>query len=73
MKRIFDIFFSFLGLLLLSPLFIILAVWISLDSRGGVFYRQLRVGRGNRDFRLIKFRSMRTDADKAGLITVGGH
>ena len=73
MKRIFDIFFSFLGLLLLSPLFLVLAVWISLDSRGGVFYRQLRVGRGNRDFRLIKFRSMRTDADKAGLITVGGH
>ena len=73
MKRIFDIFFSFLGLLLLSPLFLILSVWISLDSRGGVFYRQLRVGRGNRDFRLIKFRSMRTDADKAGLITVGGH
>jgi len=72
-KRIFDIFFSFLGLLLLSPLFLVLAVWISLDSRGGVFYRQLRVGRGNRDFRLIKFRSMRTDADKAGLITVGGH
>lgn len=73
MKRFFDIFFSFLGLLLLSPLFLVLAVWISLDSRGGVFYRQLRVGRGNRDFRLIKFRSMRTDADKAGLITVGGH
>lgn len=73
MKRIFDIFFSFSGLLLLSPLFLVLAVWISLDSRGGVFYRQLRVGRGNRDFRLIKFRSMRTDADKAGLITVGGH
>ena len=73
MKRIFDIFFSFSGLLLLSPLFLVLAVWISMDSRGGVFYRQLRVGRGNRDFRLIKFRSMRTDADKAGLITVGGH
>ena len=73
MKRIFDIFFSFWGLLLMSPLFLVLAVWISLDSRGGVFYRQLRVGRGNRDFRLIKFRSMRTDADKAGLITVGGH
>lgn len=73
LKRIFDIFFSFLGLLLLSPLFLIVAIWIIIDSQGPVFYRQVRVGRGNRDFRIFKFRSMRTDADKAGLITVGGH
>ena len=68
----FDIIFSFLGLTVLSPLFLLLAVWIKLDSRGPVFYRQVRVGRHNRDFRIFKFRSMRTDADKAGLITVGG-
>jgi lipopolysaccharide/colanic/teichoic acid biosynthesis glycosyltransferase len=72
-KRLFDIFFSILGLVVLSPLFLVVSVWIKLDSRGPVFYRQLRVGRHNRDFRIFKFRSMRTDADKAGPITVGGH
>ena len=72
MKRFFDILFSALGLAVLSPLFLVLALWIKLDSRGPVFYRQVRVGRHNRDFSIFKFRSMRTDADKAGLITVGG-
>lgn len=69
----FDITASGLGLLVLSPLFLILAVWIKLDSPGPVFYRQVRVGRGNKDFRLFKFRSMRVGSDKKGLITVGGH
>lgn len=73
MKRLFDIFASGLGLVCLSPLFAILAVWIKLDSRGPVFYRQVRVGKDNKNFRLFKFRSMRPDADKLGLITVGGH
>ncbi len=72
MKRTFDIIASGLGLICLSPLFIFLAVWIKLDSKGPVFYRQTRVGRGNKDFRLFKFRSMRPDSDKLGLITVGG-
>lgn len=72
MKRAFDIIASGLGLIVLSPLFIILAIWIKADSKGPVFYRQTRVGRGNRDFRLFKFRSMRPDSDKLGLITVGG-
>lgn len=72
MKRLFDIVASGLGLIALSPLFAVLAVWIKADSRGPVFYRQTRVGRGNRDFRLFKFRSMRPDADRLGLITVGG-
>lgn len=72
MKRLFDIVSSGLGLILLSPLFAILAVWIKADSRGPVFYRQIRVGRDNKDFRLYKFRSMRPDSDKLGLITVGG-
>lgn len=56
----------------MSPLFVILAIWIKTDSKGPVFYRQTRVGRGNKDFRLYKFRSMRPDSDKLGLITVGG-
>lgn len=73
MKRAFDIIASGLGLICLSPLFAILAVWIKCDSKGPVFYRQMRVGRDNKDFRLFKFRSMRPDSDKLGLITVGGH
>lgn len=73
MKRLFDVIASGLGLVCLSPLFAILAIWIKCDSKGPVFYRQVRVGRDNRDFRLFKFRSMRPDADKLGLITVGGH
>ena len=64
---------SGLGLIVLSPLFAVLAIWIKADSRGPVFYRQTRVGRNNKDFRLYKFRSMRPDSDKLGLITVGGH
>ena len=73
MKRLFDILASGVGLICLSPLFAVLAVWIKCDSRGPVFYRQVRVGKGNRDFRLFKFRSMRPDSDRLGLITVGGH
>lgn len=72
MKRAFDIVMSWLGLLVLSPLFLILAVWIKLDSPGPVFYRQVRVGRYNRDFRIFKFRSMRVGADKGSLVTIGG-
>lgn len=73
MKRLVDIVTSGLGLILLSPVFAVLAVWIKIDSKGPVFYRQTRVGRDNKDFRLFKFRSMRPDSDKLGLITVGGH
>lgn len=62
---------SGIGLLVLSPVFLFLAVWIKCDSPGPVFYRQVRVGRGNRDFRLYKFRSMRVGSDRKGLITVG--
>ncbi len=64
--------FSILGLLLLSPMFLVVAVWIKLDSRGPVFYRQVRVGRHNRDFRIFKFRSMRVGSDKGSLVTIGG-
>ena len=73
MKRAFDLFWSGFGLIVLSPLFLILAIWIKLDSKGPVFYRQVRVGRGNKDFRIFKFRSMRVGADKGSLVTIGGH
>lgn len=72
MKRIFDLFFSFFGLVILSPFFIIIGLLIVIDSRGGFFYKQVRVGKDNKDFYLFKFRSMSTDADKKGLLTVGG-
>lgn len=72
MKRLFDVVASGLGLIVLSPLFLILAIWIKLDSKGPVFYRQLRVGRNNKDFRIFKFRSMRVGADKGSLVTIGG-
>lgn len=72
MKRVFDILASGVGLLLLSPLFLLVAVWIKLDSLGPVFYRQVRVGRYNHDFRIFKFRSMRVGSDKGSLVTIGG-
>jgi len=71
MIRFCDIVFSFFGMLLLSPLFLIVAIWIIIDDPGAVFYRQQRVGRNNQDFGLLKFRSMRTGADKMSLITIG--
>ena len=72
MKRLFDIIASGLGLIVLSPLFLVLAIWIKLDSKGPVFYRQVRVGYKNKDFRIFKFRSMRVGADKGSLVTIGG-
>ena len=72
MKRLFDIVASACGLILLSPLFFIVSVWIKLDSIGPVFYRQVRVGRYNKDFKIFKFRTMRIGADKGSLVTIGG-
>ena len=71
MIRFCDIVFSFLGLLLLSPLLLIVALWIVIDNPGPIFYRQQRVGKDNKDFGLLKFRSMRVGADKMSLITIG--
>ena len=71
-KRLFDILLSLLVLLILLPLFVIIAIWILLDSPGGVFYRQIRVGRHNKDFSMFKFRTMRPGSDSGGLLTVGG-
>ena len=65
MKRLFDVVASGLGLLALSPLFLFVAIWIKLDSPGSVFYRQVRVGRHNKDFRIFKFRNENELMEKA--------
>jgi lipopolysaccharide/colanic/teichoic acid biosynthesis glycosyltransferase len=69
-KRMFDIFVSFIMLLILSPMFIILAIAIKIDSRGPVFYRQLRVTQYGKRFRIFKFRTMVQNADKGSQVTV---
>lgn len=66
LKRPFDVLLSGSGILLSSPLWLIIAALIKLEDRGPVFYRQERVGRGGRIFRVIKFRSMNPDAEKHG-------
>ena len=71
MKRILDILCSFCVLVLMLPVWLVVALLIVLESRGGVFYVQKRVGKDNRDFNLYKFRTMRPDADSKGLLTVG--
>ncbi len=71
MIRVCDIVFSLIGLMVLCPLFIVVAFWIVIDNPGPVFYRQQRVGKDGRDFGLLKFRSMRVGADKMSLITIG--
>ena len=71
-KRLFDLFFTIPGLCLLVPLFVVVSVWIKLDSSGPIFFRQERVGRGGKPFRIFKFRTMCTDAEAKGRqITVG--
>lgn len=70
-KRIFDFTISFFGIIFLLPLFVFISLWIFFDSRGEIFYLQTRVGKDNRDFRLIKFRTMKSGSDKKSLLTVG--
>jgi len=71
MKRLFDIFFSLMVLLFFLLPGIILAIIIKIESKGPVFYAQKRVGRFGKPFFLLKFRSMRIDAEKSGKLTVG--
>lgn len=71
MKRIFDILTSAIVLLVLLPVWLVIALLIAIESPGGVFYKQVRVGKDNRDFQLYKFRTMRVGSDKKGLLTVG--
>ncbi len=71
MIRVLDIFFSFFGIVILSPVFLILYVAICLESKGSGIYAQSRIGQFGRVFQLYKFRSMRVGADKGSLITIG--
>jgi len=66
-KRLFDLFWTVPGLIVLSPLFLAVAVWIKLDSPGPVFFRQVRVGKHEKPFRIYKFRTMVSDAENRGL------
>ena len=71
-KRLFDLFFSALGLMVLAPVLLVLASLVWLEDRGPVFYRQVRVGWQGKPFRIWKFRSMVLNADQIGLpLTVG--
>jgi lipopolysaccharide/colanic/teichoic acid biosynthesis glycosyltransferase len=70
-KRAFDFLFSATGLIAITPVMLLLAFIITIDSKGGVFYKQVRIGKNKKPFKLYKFRSMSTDADKKGLLTVG--
>ncbi len=72
LKRSFDIFFSICGLIILSPLFLIICVMVKTDSKGPVIYKQTRVGKNGKDFSVLKFRSMKQDSESKGLLTVGG-
>jgi lipopolysaccharide/colanic/teichoic acid biosynthesis glycosyltransferase len=72
MKRLMDIVFSLGFILVLSPVLLLIAMWIKLDSTGPVFYLQERIGLHRKPFRIYKFRTMHPDADKRGLLTVGG-
>lgn len=71
LKRLFDIAASFILLILLSPFFLLLAIWIKMDSRGSVFYRQERVTQYGKTFRIFKFRTMVTNADQIGALITG--
>ena len=73
MKRAVDLIFGIIGLLVLSPFFLIIVFLVKFDSKGGSFYFQKRVGQNNKDFVLIKFRTMEIDSDKKGLITIGNN
>ncbi len=72
MIRLLDVCISMFGLLVLSPFLVIIGLLIKIDSRGPIFYKQIRVGKDSRDFALLKFRTMKMNADKLGLLTVGG-
>lgn len=70
-KRVFDLLCSGIGLIFLFPAFLLIMLWIKIDSPGPVFFRQVRVGRFGEPFRIHKFRTMRVDAEQSGRLTVG--
>ncbi|MDP5131707.1 MAG: sugar transferase [Paraglaciecola sp.] len=71
LKRLFDVVFAALGLVVLFPVLLVIAIWIKLDSSGPVFFRQVRVGRCGVPFRIHKFRTMRVNAEQSGRLTIG--
>ena len=73
MIRFFDILFSTVGLILFLPIFLIIAICIEIETRGPILYKQDRVGKDGKIFKLYKFRSMFINSDKKGLITVGNN
>jgi len=70
-KRLFDLFFSFFGLILLTPLLILIALWIKLDSKGSIFFRQERVGLEGMIFKIHKFRTMESPSENQVRLTIG--
>lgn len=71
MKRIFDLFFAFLGIMLLLPIYLLIAIFIKLDSKGEILYKQERIGKDGIPFYVLKFRTMVPDAFSKGALTVG--
>ena len=71
LKRIFDTTFSLFGLIILLPFMLIIAIFIKLDSKGPIFFKQLRVTKNGREFKILKYRTMRVGSDKYSQITVG--
>ena len=70
-KRLFDIFFSLIMLVILSPVFLFIIVAVIVDSRGGAFFGQTRIGKNEEPFKLWKFRTMRPDSENKGQLTIG--
>lgn len=70
-KRSFDFVVSLIGLIFLLPVFIVISTWIKFDSKGPIFFRQVRIGLDGKSFRIHKFRTMRTDAESSGRLTIG--
>ena len=71
LKRIFDITLSLFGLIILLPFMLIIAILIKIDSKGSIFFKQIRVTKGGREFKILKYRTMRVGSDKYSQITVG--
>ncbi len=70
-KRLFDIFFSIIGLTILIPVLLIISILIKICSKGPIFLRQIRVGQFNKEFKIFKFMTMHVNADTLSLLTVG--
>lgn len=71
LKRIFDIGASFFGILILLPVFVFISIWILLDSKGPVLFKQVRVTQDGKEFKIWKFRTMKVDSEKDGQLTIG--